>query len=302
MKRVYSRGSGLKSGIIDRILESPRNKALILLSPTIIYLTVFIAYPILDSFRIAFTGPDGGFTLEALNFLLYSPISEFWSALKYTFLLAALVVPTETALALLAVILLFKRFRGRDAIVYILAIPLALSDVAAGLIWYAMLTGKGFVNKLLLDIGLIDSPIQFFGYENRTLTFVAIFLAEVWRSSAIVFIILFAGAQLINREVLEAAEVFGAGFYTRLRHILIPMLKPSLQAALIIRTLFAFQVFAVVWILAGRDIPVLAGEAYYSITEIHRYDVAALYAIIIAMISAALGLVYIRIFRETLIR
>ncbi len=288
--------------ILYRISGNPTAKALILLSPTIIYLAVFIAYPIVDSFRIAFMSEDGTITLESLDFLLSSPLSEFWDALRYTFLLAALVVPVETALALVAVIVLFKRFRGRDAAVYILAIPLALSDVAAGLIWYAMLTGKGFLNKLLIDLGLIDTPIQFFGYANKELTLLAIFLAEVWRSSAIVFIILFAGAQLINKEVLEAAEVFGASFYVRLRHILIPMLKPSLQAALIIRTLFAFQVFAVVWILAGRDIPVLAGEAYYSITELHRYDVAAVYAIIIAVISALLGLVYIRLFRETLRR
>ncbi|BAN90494.1 carbohydrate ABC transporter permease [Aeropyrum camini] len=283
------------------LLQDSRVKAWLLLSPTILYLTVFIAYPIVDSFRIAFV-KNGSLSFDAVDFLLYSPLSEFWSALKYTFLLAILVIPTETLLALTAVILLFKRFRGRDAVIYVLVMPLALSDLAAGLIWYSMLTGKGFLNKLLLNLGLISEPIIFFGYENRWLTFLAVYLAEVWRSTAIVFVILFAGAQLINREVFEAAEVFGASFYVKLRHILIPMIKPSLQAALLIRTLFAFQVFAVVWILAGRDIPVLAGEAYYSIVELHKYDVAALYAIVIALLSASIGLIYIRVFRETLLR
>ena len=75
------------------------------------------------------------------------------------------------------------------------------------------------------------------------------------------------------------------------------MIKPSIQAALIIRTLFAFQVFAVVWVLAGRDVPVLAGEAYYTLVELYRFDVAALYALVIAALSMSTGVLYLRFLR-----
>ena len=268
----------------------------ILLTPAIAYLAVFIGYPIIDSIRIAFFD-ERGFTFENVEFALNSPLSKYWDALKFTFIITALVVPTEVALALIATLVLLKPFKGRDAAVYILAIPIAISDVAAGLIWYSMLTSKGFVNKLLLDLGIIDSPLVFFGYEFRERALIAIFLAEVWRSTAIVFIILFAGAQLIHKELFEAAEVFGASFWVKLRHILLPMLKPSLQAALIIRTLFAFQVFAVVWILAGRDIPVLAGEAYYNLVDLLNFGVAAVYALTIAGVSMALGVIYLKLLK-----
>lgn len=125
--------------------------------------------------------------------------------------------------------------------------------------------------------------------------FLAIVITEVWRATAIVFVILFTGLQMISREYYEAAEVFGATAWQRFRYIVLPLLLPSLQAALIIRMLFAFQVFGVVWTLAGRDIPVLAGEAYYEQTQLHHSGVAALYALVIALISVIIGFIYLNI-------
>lgn len=270
---------------------------LLLAAPALVYLAFFLGYPIVDAAITGFTGEDGGFTLEHVRFLLYSPLSEFREALFYTILLAALVIPVEAGVALLATMLLLEPFRGRDALVYLLALPIAISDVAAGLIWYSMLTGKGFVNKLLISAGIIEDPIIFFGYEYKWRMLLAIFLAEVWRSTAIVFIVVFAGAQLIHRELLEAAEVFGASFWVKFTRVLLPLVKPSLQAALIIRTLFALQVFATVWILAGRDIPVLAGEAYYSLIQLHYPAAASLYALTIAAVSAVLSIAYLRLLR-----
>ena len=123
--------------------------------------------------------------------------------------------------------------------------------------------------------------------------FLALVATEVWRATAIVFVIIFAGLQMISRDYLEAAEVFGATFRQKLRYIILPLLKPSLQAALLIRTLFALQIFGVVWILAGRDIPVLAGEAYYWQTDVRNYHVASAYAIIIALMSIIISFIYI---------
>ena len=75
-------------------------------------------------------------------------------------------------------------------------------------------------------------------------------------------VILVAGLQLIPKDYAEAAEVFGATPWTRFRKITLPLLKPSLQSALILRTVLAFEVFAVVYALGGRNFPVLVGEAY----------------------------------------
>ncbi|BAA29092.1 carbohydrate ABC transporter permease [Pyrococcus horikoshii] len=263
----------------------------LLLIPAVAYLLFFIGYPLVQALYLAFT-KNGAFSLDTVRRATSDP--TFWEALKYTILLAIVIVPIQLVLALILALAVNRTFKGRDLAIYALVIPLTISDVAAGLIWYTMLADYGFINKLFLNLGLLSNPIHFFGYEYRTMEFLAIVIAEVWRATAIVFVIILAGLQMISREYLEAAEVFGAGYWTRLRKIVIPMLKPSIQSALIIRTLFAMQVFGVVWILAGRDIPVLAGEGFYQLTEIKDYGVASIYALTIALLSLALGALYVK--------
>ncbi len=270
----------------------------ILLAPTLVYMILFIGYPLVQGVKLAFFDEQGRFTTANLDYLLNSELSYFWDALKYTLILTGIIVPTQLLIALLLAFFFTSfRFKGRGVAIYVAVLPLTISDVAAGLIWYTMLTGNGFLNKLLINLGIISEPIQFFGWEYRNMEILAIVLAELWRSTAIVFVILFAGLQMVSQEYIEAAEVFGASTLQRLRHIVFPLILPSIQAALLIRTLFALQIFGVVWVLAGRDVPVLAGEAYYEQVSLHHSGVAALYALIIASISAILGAIYIKFFK-----
>ncbi|MCD6189647.1 MAG: sugar ABC transporter permease [Thermococcus sp.] len=262
-----------------------------LILPAFAYLLFFVGYPLVQALYIAFT-QNGQFSLATVRKTFADPY--FWDALKYTIALAGVIVPTQVGLALILALTVNRAFKGKDFTIYALTIPLTISDVAAGLIWYAILSPSGFLNKLLLNIGLIHQPIYFFGYQYRHMEFLAIVLAELWRATSIVFVIILAGLQMISNEYLEAAEVFGADYWTRLRKIVIPLLKPSIQSALIIRTLFAMQIFGIVWILAGRDIPILAGEGFYRLTELKEYDVASIYALVIAGLSILLGALYIK--------
>ena len=266
-----------------------------LILPTLAYMVFFIGYPLVQGIMLAFFDEKGRFTLENVNYLLYGPGSLFWDALKYTILLAAVIIPIQVSIAFGLALLFNLRFPGKNASLYTVILPLTISDVAAGLIWYVMLGQYGFFNKILMNLGIISHPIIFFGIKD--MEFIAIVITEIWRATAIVFIIIYAGLQMISPEYYEAAEVFGATTWQRFRYIVFPLLLPSLQAALIIRTLFAFQIFGVVWTLAGRDIPVLAGEAYYAQTELLRPGVASLYALIIAGLSMAVGALYIKFFK-----
>ena len=266
-----------------------------LILPTLAYMVFFIGYPLVQGIMLAFFDEKGRFTLENVNYLLYGPGSLFWDALKYTILLAAVIIPIQVSIAFGLALLFNLRFPGKNAALYTVILPLTISDVAAGLIWYVMLGQYGFFNKILMNLGIISHPIIFFGIKD--MEFIAIVITEIWRATAIVFIIIYAGLQMISHEYYEAAEVFGATTWQRFRYIVFPLLLPSLQAALIIRTLFAFQIFGVVWTLAGRDIPVLAGEAYYAQTELLRPGVASLYALIIAGLSIAVGALYIKFFK-----
>ena len=129
-----------------------------------------------------------------------------------------------------------------------------------------------------------------------TLFLIAV-LAEAWRATAIVMVILVAGLQVIPRDYAEAAEVFGATAWQRLRYVTLPLLRPSLQVALILRTILAFQVFAVVIALAGRNLPVLAGEAYTWYGDNHNVGVAAGYSLLIMLFSLVNTGIYLRALR-----
>jgi len=109
--------------------------------------------------------------------------------------------------------------------------------------------------------------------------------AEVWRSTALITVILIAGLQGIPKEYGEAAEVFGAGFFSRLWNVTLPMLKPAIQVALLLRIVFAFEVFATVLAITGLGTTTLALEAWNWQTTYLNPHIAAAYATLILCLS-----------------
>jgi len=266
----------------------------LLLLPATLFLLVFFLYPFVQIAVLAFS--DGqSFPLEHFQTMVghWKFPATFWN----TILLAAIVVPIQLVMALAMASVVMRLKTGRNTILYIFTIPLGLSDLAAGIIWLAIFEQSGFLNSLLVSLGIVDKPILFLGYQNIWVIFIAVVLAEVWRATAIVMVILVSGMGLIPKEYYEAAEVFGASPWQRFRKVTLPMLRPSLQTALILRTIAAFEVFAVVVALGGTTLPVLVGETYNWQFNLRDPNVAAAYALVILAISIAATLVYLRVLR-----
>ena len=266
----------------------------LLLLPATLFLMVFFVYPFVQIAFLAVTR-DGGFSLQPLTTM--ATHWKFGSALGWTLLLAAIVVPIQLAMALSMASIVTKLKTGRNAVLYIFSIPLGLSDLAAGIVWLAIFEQSGFLNSMLAGIGVVDRPVLFLGYQNIWIIFLAVVLAEVWRATAIMMVILVSGMGLIPKEYYEAGEVFGASAWQRFWKITIPMLRPSLQSALILRTLAAFEVFAVVTALGGTTLPVLMGETYNWQFTLQDRNVAAAYALVILGISVAATLFFLRALR-----
>lgn len=272
------------------------NKALpyLLLLPATLFLLVFFVYPFVQIAVLAFASPEG-FTLQHFQTMIGH--WKFQTTLTNTIILAAIVVPIQLVLALAMATTVARLKTGRNAILYIFTIPLGLSDLAAGIIWLAIFEQSGFLNSMLAGLGLIDRPILFLSYQNTFVLFVAVILAEVWRATAIVMVILVSGLGLIPKEYYEAAEVFGAGPWKRFLKVTLPMLKPSLQTALILRSIAAFEVFAVVAALSGSALPVLMGETYQWQFTLRDRNVASAYALVILAISIGVTLFFLRFLR-----
>ncbi|MBW8003945.1 MAG: sugar ABC transporter permease [Planctomycetes bacterium] len=268
----------------------------LLFLPTLIFLAVFVGYPLLKTFGLIFISESGKPSFE--NFITLVQDSTFWKALKYTLLFLFTIVPLQVLLAFLFALFVNRRFKGYMMILYIIALPLALSDVSAALLSYNIFTSHGFLNKFLLKLGIVETPILFFGLGLSSRAFWVIVLTEIWRATPLVFVILLAGLKVISKDYLEAGDVFGFSGWQKFFHITLPLVMPSLQSALLIRTLFAFKIFGVVWLLAGRDLPVLAGEAYYNQAELFNPPIAATYGFVIVIICTLISWAYITIFKS----
>ncbi|MBS7806096.1 sugar ABC transporter permease [Variovorax sp. PCZ-1] len=273
----------------------------VLIAPSAIFLVLLFVWPLAETAILAFKGADGGFTMRHVNKMFGD--NNFSTALKNTMILVAIIVPVQICISLAMAMMLQKMEKGRMTYLYIWTIPLGVSDLAAGIAWLAIFTDRGYFNTLLQGVGLVDGPVTWLSYQNPMALFICVIIAEIWRATSIVLVILVSGVQLIPKEYAEAAEVFGASPWKRFWHVTLPLLKPSLQSALILRTVLAFEVFAVVYALAGRDLPVLVGEAYNWQGAYQNTNVASAYALFILAISIAATLVYLvalRTKRETL--
>jgi multiple sugar transport system permease protein len=261
-----------------------------LILPTIVYLAIFFAYPMYRAFVLAFRDTrTGEWTLRFVQSMVTDAM--FGEAVWFTLLLLLVILPTQFILALLMALVVNAHIRGRSFLLYIYAIPLAVSELAAGIVWLAIWTERGYLNTILEALGVIDRAVIWLHFAEPSQLLLAVVAAEVWRATSLIMIILVAGLQAIPNDYLEAAEVYGANTYQRVRRVILPMLKPSIQVALILRTILAFQVFATVVVLAGRGATVLTAEAWRWHTQFLNANIAAAYAaliLVLCLVSTAI--------------
>lgn len=255
----------------------------LLLLPSILYLGVFFAVPMVQAFGLAFQDADNNWSLSSWRKMFSD--TNFNSALWTTLLLVLIIIPVQFIVAMGMALVVNAKLKFSGLWLYIYAIPLGISELAAGIIWYAVFTQQGWLNSFLEGLGIVDRPFIFLSYQNQGWLIFAIVLAEAWRATSIIMVILVAGLQGIPRDYLEAADVFGASLWQKITRVILPMLRPSLQVALILRTILAFQAFAVVIALAGQAVTVLSAEAYRWYQDYRDPHVAAAYAAFILMLS-----------------
>lgn len=281
---------------MDRVMIRARTSLLpyLLLAPSLLFLAALFLVPLVQTVGLSLT--ENGIASLA-NYQRMVTDLNFLPALRNTFVLVIVVVPVQVIFALGMSMMLQKLSLGRDLVLWIWTIPLGVSDLAAGLVWLAILQDRGYLNSALMGLGIIDGPTPWLTYETPVALFFSVVAAEIWRATAIVLVILVAGLQLIPKEYAEAAEVFGARPWTIFRRITLPLLRSSLQTALILRTVLAFEVFAVVYAIGGRNFPVLVGEAFVWQNDNQNTGVAAAYAVLIVAISLASTVFYLRALR-----
>jgi ABC-type sugar transport system permease subunit len=219
-------------------------------------------------------------------------------ALLHTALFTAVSVSLELLLGLVVALALDRRFRGRAAVRAVLLLPWAIPAVVAGLLFRFLFDPQtGVVDPLLLRLGLIEEPVVWLA--RTPWAWVPIVLADVWKTTPFVALLLLAGLQAIDPALHEAAAVDGAGAWRRLVHVTLPLLRPALLVALLFRTLDACRVFDLVYVLTGGG-PGTATEpislyVYDTLFAHLRFGYGAALAVLVFAVTGSLALLYLRL-------
>jgi multiple sugar transport system permease protein len=233
---------------------SQREQALLIL-PAMLLLAAVVALPILRVVQLSLHRVDlhQGIALQWAGldqFLRLWSDGRWWAALGNTAVFTASSVALEMALGVAFALLLHRRFRGRGVVRSLVMLPWALPTAVMALAWAWIFNDSfGVLNDLLRRVGLIDGPVAWLGQPSTAM--LALVIADVWKATPFVMLIVLAGLQGIPEQVLEAARVDGLSAWQRLRRVVLPLLTPSLLVALAFRTVQAYGAFDLPYVMTG---------------------------------------------------
>lgn len=232
------------------------------------------------------------------NYLEALADARFLGALAHTAFFVVVSVALELVLGLALALALHGAFRGRGLARTAALLPWAIPTVIAALVWRFLFEGPtGVVNGLMIGLGLTDAPLVWFA--DATLAWVPIVLADVWKTTPFVALLLLAGLQNIDPELYESARVDGAGPVQRFLHVTLPLLRPAILVALVFRTLDAFRVFDLIFVLTGGGpgtaTEPLAVYTFNTLLQDLRFGFGSALSIIVFFVTFVLAWVYVRL-------
>jgi len=228
--------------------------ALLMMLPAAAFLAAFVLWPLIRFVYDSFfeISPFAGAPREFVGFANYATAfasEAFQNASVRTVVYTLIVVISEFILGLM-VALLFTALGRRSAVFRtVFMYPLMIAPVVAGLLWrFLLIDNFGIVNELLYRAGILSSPDQIQWLSDPNIALLSVSFPDIWLTTSFITLILFAGLQNIPGEVIEAARIDGARYPRLLFSIIIPLLRPVIAVALIIRGIDAARAFDIILI------------------------------------------------------
>src|SRR6266508_412128 len=250
---------------------------LVLIAPLVLYVLILTVAPIIDTFRLSFSSPRGGFgTVGSYDFIFKDNV--FRRAVVNTLIVALLSLALEVGVGLAIALALHVKFKGRGFVRTVLLVPLGVPTIVSGAVMLLIFARSGYMNSVLgLFTGLIDKiPGVHLTWTNvswtaagGTRTILTYAIADMWKVLPIMTLIFLAGLQSIPEDVYEAADVDGATKWQRFLRVTLPLLIPYFTMALILRAIDAFWIFELALALGANE-PVLGnyiGKRYLAPTN-----------------------------------
>ncbi|PRH87245.1 ABC transporter permease [Labrys okinawensis] len=226
----------------------------LLILPLLISLGSVSVYPIVNGVWLSLTNTSLVTQEDAFvglaNYRTLLGDDAFWNAWGHTVLFTAVSTALETVLGLGMALLLYEPFAGRSLVRAAMLVPWAMPTVVTSKMFGWLFDGQhGLINYLLKSVGLIDGNINWYGSVDHALD--TIIIADVWKTTPFMALLLLAGLQTVPRSLTEAAKMDGASAWRIFWHVRLPLLLPTLLIAGMFRALDAFRIFDLVYVLTG---------------------------------------------------
>ena len=282
------------AGTDDRRVQ--RRLAYRLIAPAVILMLAVTAYPIIYAFwlslhRYNLASPADTAFIGLGNYQTILTDNYWWTAFFVTLVITVISVAIEFVLGLALALVMHRTIFARGAVRTAILIPYGIVTVAASYSWYyAWTPGTGYLANLLPDG---SAPLT-----QQIPSLAVIIGAEVWKTTPFMALLLLAGLALVPDDLLKAAEVDGAGAWTRLTRVIIPLMKPAILVALLFRTLDAFRIFDNIYVLTAgsNDTASVSILGYDNLFKAFNLGLGSAISVLVFATVAIIAFVFIRLF------
>jgi multiple sugar transport system permease protein len=276
--------------------RSERRLAFMLVGPAAVVMVLVTAYPLIETIILSlqradlrFPGANKFIGLSNFGHVLSAPI--FRSDLLHTIIITVVTVSIQFVLGMLLALAMHRVIFARGTLRAIALIPYGIVAVVSAYSWnYAWSLNSGWIPKLL---GLSSDPLS-----HPFTTYVAIIVAEVWKNTPFMALLLLAGLALVPDELHEAAKIDGATTWQRFMKITIPLMKPAILVALLFRTLDAFRIFDTIYIFnqGAQGTESLSILNYNTLLNRLNLGLGSAVSVVLFLLVALIAFVFIKVF------
>jgi multiple sugar transport system permease protein len=276
-----------------------RRLAALLLTPAMAVIALVAAYPIGYAIWLSLTEysvrEPGKWRFAGFdNYTEAFGSTEFWDAVKNTFVFTGVSVTLELVIGLGMALAMHEAFRGRGLLRTVVLVPWAVLTVVSALTWRTLFEPNLGLAPVLLSKFGIGEDILWLGQEGYAMAVMV--LADVWKTAPFMALLLLAGLQVIPDDVYDAAKVDGATTWQRFRRITVPLLMPAILVALIFRTLDALRIFDLPYVLTqgSNGTTTLSLISHQELTGNRLIGYGSALAVLTFVIVMAVSFLYIR--------
>jgi multiple sugar transport system permease protein len=276
--------------------KSERRLAFLLITPAVLLMLAVTAYPIgyavwLSLQRYNLATPDDTSFVGLQNYVTVLSDRYWWTAFVVTLVITVVSVAIEFVLGMALALVMHRTIFGRGVVRTAILIPYGIVTVAASYSWYyAWTPGTGYLANLLPEG---SAPLT-----EQIPSLAVVVLAEVWKTTPFMALLLLAGLALVPQDLLNAAQVDGAGAWKRLVKVILPLIKPAILVALLFRTLDAFRIFDNIYVLTGgaNNTGSVSILGYDNLFKAFNLGLGSAISVLIFLSVAIIAFIYIKLF------